>query len=147
MTLRSDIQTAASTDAALSAALVAQDTQAITDAYNALGSRKKVEPVPITLLSAWAAPSVRAKLQDHADNVASPVRSLCLSALDLFGGAMSPTFDTVTYGGLLDVLVAAGVATDTERAQLTAMASVPDTVGEMDVRLAFWADDGSWLGV
>lgn len=142
----SDIEAAAPSSPALASAIAAKDTQAITDAYNALGVRKRKAPVPINLLAGWMAPSIRAKIQDHANNAASPVRSIALSALDLMRGSISPTFDTVLYAPLLDALVAVGIATAAEKAELMAMADVPDMVNEIDVRLAFWADDGTWMG-
>lgn len=146
MTLKTDIETAAQMFGDLADAIAARDTQAITDAYNALGVRTKIEPVRVRDVVGWAAPSVRAKLQDHADNPASPLRSICLTALDLFGGALSPTLDTVQYKPMLDALVAGGIATAEERAQLDALATVPDVVNEIDVRRSFWADNGDWLG-
>lgn len=146
MTLKTDIEAAAPASPALASALTAKNTQAITDAYNALGVRKRKTPVPMNKLAGWMAPTIRGKLQDHANNAASSVRSIALSALDLMRGSISPTFDTVLYEPLLDALVAAGIATPAEKAELMAMADVPDSVTEIDVRRAFWADNGTWLG-
>lgn len=147
MTLKTDIEAAAASSAALASALTARNTQAVTDAYNALLIRKKKMPVPLDLLAAWAAPYIRAKLQDHSGNLTSPARSIALAALDLMRGSISDTFDTVQYSPLLDAIVAAGIASTTERAQLETIATVPDVVSDLDVRRAFWADNGTWMGV
>lgn len=103
----------------------------------------EVVPVPLKLLAAWAAPSIRAKLQDHASNITSPLRSIALSALDMMQGAFSSEFDTVAYAGMLDALQAGAIVTATERAQLAAIAMKPKHVRPEEVAVLVRNDDGS----
>lgn len=104
----------------------------------------EIQPVPINKLAAWgAANGLRARLQDHADNPASALRSIALAALDLLRGNMVPTFDTLTYAPLLDALQLGGALSVEERAALTAIATQPRIVSANEVAAAVRNDDGS----
>lgn len=101
-------------------------------------------PVPVNQLAAWAATNgLRAQLQDAADVVGHPLRSIALDALDLLRGSMSETFDTVAYGPMLDALQSAGMFSPAERDKLTALATQPRAVTPNDVARAVRNDDGS----
>lgn len=99
--------------------------------------------VPLNDLAGWAAPSIRAGLEDHANNPESPLRSLCLTALDLMRGSFAQNFDTVLYSVMLDILQGGGVVSSDERATLNAMATAPRRVTANEVAMAVRNDDGS----
>lgn len=104
----------------------------------------EIRPVPINKLAAWgAANGLRARLQDHAENPASALRSIALAALDLLRGNMAPTFDTLSYAPLLDALQQGGALSVAERATLTAIATQPRIVSANEVAAAVRNDDGS----
>lgn len=125
--------------------LASRDSDAIAAAVNlgrtALGyaSREK--------FSMWAAKhSVRSKIEDHANNQASPLRSIALALLDVL---RSPTegidFSVPDNSLMLGVWVQSGEITQTQADELVALASHVEHVSEFDVRRAIWADDGSYL--
>jgi hypothetical protein len=125
--------------------LASRDSDAIAAAVNvgrvSLGyaSREK--------FSMWAAKhSVRAKIEDHANNPASPLRSIALALLDVL---RSPTegidFSVPDNQVMLGAWVASDEITQAQADELYALASRHDPVAEFDVRRAIWADDGSYL--
>lgn len=126
-----DIQAHAS-DEALAAALAAGDDFVAAARLSQLLT--EVVPVPINVLAAWAAQTgVRAAVQDAADTVGHPLRSVALAAIDLLQGGMSATFDTVVYGGMLDAMQSGGLMTQAHRDALTALATKPMNVSAADV--------------
>lgn len=119
-------------DPALAAALAAGDDTAAAARLSELLT--EVVPVPINVLAAWAAQTgVRAAVQDAADTVGHPLRSVALAAIDLLQGGMSATFDTAVYGGMLDAMQAGGLMTQAHRDALTALATKPMNVSAADV--------------
>lgn len=141
MLATADVQAHAA-DPALAAALSAGDDTAAAARLSELLT--EIAPVPINVLAAWAAQTgVRAAVQDAANTVGHPLRSVALTAIDLLRGSMSHTFDTVVYAGLLDALQAGGVMTAADRAALTALATKPRQITANDVARAVRNDDGS----
>ncbi len=141
MLTTAEVQTHAA-DPTLAAALAAGDDVAAATRLSQLLT--EIVPVPLNVLAAWAAQTgVRARLQDHADNVASPLRSIALTALDLLSGSMAESYDTQVYGGLLDALQSGGVIGTNERAALTMLATHPRDVSANDVAAAVRNGDGS----
>lgn len=129
-------------DPELAAALAAGDDVAAADRLSQLLTDTVL--VPISQLAAWAATNgLRAQLQDAADVVGHPLRSIALAALDLLRGSMSETFDTVAYGPMLDALQAGGMFAVADRDALTALATQPRRVSAHDVAIAVRNDDGS----
>lgn len=100
-------------------------------------------PIPLSKLAVWAAPKIRARLEDHANNPDSPLRSIALTALDMMQGTFAQAFDHVANASLLDALQAGGVVTQADRDALTALATVPRRVTANDVARAVRNDDGS----
>jgi len=145
-TLRNNVQSAALNSPALQSALTARDMQAATDAYNATGLSVITQPVPITTVVAWAALAVRARIEDGTSNANLQIRSLSLTARDLFQGALSPTLDTVQHAGLLDALVAGGIVLVPERTALDALAVAKNPISAHDMTVSFFDDSGNWLG-
>lgn len=95
----------------------------------------------------WAAKhAVRARIEDHANNPYSPLRSIALALLDVL---RSPTegidFSVPDNQLMLGAWVDSGEITQGQADELYALASRPDPVSELDVRRAIWADDGSYL--
>lgn len=127
---------------ALMAALANGDDVAAADRLSQLLTDTVL--VPISQLAAWAATNgLRAQLQDAADVVGHPLRSIALAALDLLRGNMSESFDTVAYAPLLDALQSAGMFGPSERDKLTAMATQARAISANDVARAVRNDDGS----
>lgn len=129
-------------DPTLAAALVVgDDVQAAARLSQLL---TEIAPVPISVLAAWAAQTgVRAAVQDAANTVGHPLRSIALTAIDLLQGSMSQTFDTIAYGGLLDAMQAEGLMTQAHRDALTALATRPKQITPNDVAAAVRNSDGS----
>lgn len=129
-------------DPALVAALTAGDDVAAAARLSELLT--ETVPVPIHRLAAWAATNgLRAQLQDAADLIGHPLRSIALTALDLLRGNMSESFDIVVYAGMLDALQQGGALNATERAQLTAIATQPRDITPNEVAAAVRNGDGS----
>ena len=129
------------TDPAIASGLVSGDDVAVAARLSELLT--DVALVPLSTLAAWAAPSIRAKLEDHAAEPTSPLRSLCLTALDLMRGSFAQNFDSIAYAGMLDALQAGGVVSQAERDELTALAIKPRLVTANEVAKAIRNDDGS----
>lgn len=91
--------------------------------------RVRVVPqVPINQVAMWAAKTgVRAKIEAHAQNVASPVQSVCLALVDLFRGLGSPTLDLGSADNLAmcNALITVGVMTAEQKASLLALQHQP----------------------
>lgn len=125
--------------------LASQDADAIAAVVNvgrtALGyaSREK--------FAMWAAKhSVRAKIEDHSSNPASPLRSIALALLDVLRSPTEGIDLSVPDNALmLGAWVQSGEITQAQADELYALASNPDPVSEFEVRRAIWADDGSYL--
>ena len=140
MTLLEEIKTKCSAEL-----LASQDADAIAEVVNvgrtALGyaSREK--------FAMWAAKhGVRAKIEDHSSNPASPLRSIALALLDVL---RSPTegidLSVPDNAAMLGAWIASGEITHDQADELVALASRLDPVSEFDVRRAIWAVDGSYL--
>ena len=129
-------------DPALAVALAVGDDVAAAERLSQLLTDTVL--VPISQLAAWAATNgLRAQLQDAADVVGHPLRSIALAALDLLRGSMSDSFDAVAYAPMLDALQSAGMFSPAERDKLTLMATRPRVVTPDDVARAVRNDDGS----
>lgn len=136
-----EVQTHAA-DPALAAALAVGDDVIAAARLSELLT--EVRPVPINQLAAWAAQTgVRAAVQDVADIVGHPLRSVALTAIDLLQGSMAQSFDLVTYAALLNGMQAGGLMTQTDRDALTALATKPRPITPNDVARAVRNDDGS----
>lgn len=125
--------------------LASRDSEAIAAAVTE--GRARVGYASREKFAMWAAKhSVRAKIEDHANTPASPLRSIALALLDVL---RSPTdgvdFSVPDNQEMLAAWVASGEITQGQADELYALASRPDTVTEFDVRRAIWADDGSYL--
>lgn len=140
MTLLDEIKTKCSAEL-----LASQDADAIAAVVNvgraALGyaSREK--------LSMWAAKhGVRAKIEDHSSNPASPLRSIALALLDVLRSPTEGIDLSVPDNALmLGAWVQSGEITQAQADELVALASHVAHVTEFDVRRAIWADDGEYL--
>ena len=128
-------------DAEVARALAASDDEALARRLSQLLTT--VEPVPMYRLAAWAAPAIRGRLEAHAANSASPLQSICLTALDLLRGSMVQRYDVVAYGHMLDALLAGGVITAADLAALRALATVPRPVSANEVARVVRRDDGT----
>lgn len=130
------------TDPTLDAALTANNDIAAADRLSQLLT--EVVPVSIPKLAAWAAQTgVRAAVHDAANNPTSTLRSIAMTALDLIRGGVSPTFDTVAHGALLDAMQTGGLMTAANRAALTALATRNRTITPNEVAHAVRNDNGS----
>ena len=140
MTLLEEIKTKCSAEL-----LASQDADAIAIAVNV--GRISVGYASREKFAMWAAKhDVRAKIEDHANNPASPLRSIALALLDVL---RSPTegidLSVPDNAAMLGAWIASGEITQDQADELVALASRPDPVTEFDVRKAIWADDGSYL--
>lgn len=135
------IRAAIAVDPALTALL--PDSQAIADAMSA--GRTRSAPVRRADFAIWCgATGLRAAVEDHAGNVASPLRSVALTIRDFLGGA-AESIDFALAGNqqMLAAWQMAGAITQAQADELMALGREPDPVAEMDVRRAIWNDDGS----
>ena len=73
-------------------------------------------------LMAWGALGPRANIQDSADTGTRQVRAISLSALDLLRSG--EPLDLTKYSGLIAALIGAGVITQAESDQLTALSAI-----------------------
>lgn len=125
--------------------LASRDADAIADAVNV--GRVSVGYASREKFAMWSAKhGVRAKIEDHANNPASPLRSISLVLLDVL---RSPTegidFSVPDNQVMLGAWVASGEITQAQADELVVLASHVDHVSEFDVRRAIWADDGEYL--
>ena len=96
---------------------------------------------------------LRAAIQDHAGNAASPLRAIALTLLDFLQGGVAPSLDLAKPAnlGMLAAWVAAGAITPEQRTELMEMAThvisraeqLGINITDMDIRRTIWADDGS----
>ena len=140
MTLLEEIKTKCSAEL-----LASQDADAIADVVNV--GRISVGYASREKFAMWAAKhDVRAKIEDHSSNPASPLRSIALALLDVL---RSPTegidLSVPDNAAMLGAWIASGEITQDQADELVALASRLDPVTEFDVRRAIWADDGSYL--
>jgi len=120
-------------DATLATALALGDDVAAAARLNTL-LPPTLAVVPIWKLAAWAAGTgLRGRLQVTADNLADPLRSLALAALDLLRGGVAQGLDLEAHASLLDALHAGGLVTAEQLGQLTALARQPRQVTSNDV--------------
>lgn len=120
------------------------DTEAIAAALSAGRVRYGVVTTPS--LQVWvAATGMRAKIEDHATNPASGLRSIALTLRDLLQGGANGGIhmDDPANRAMLDAWVNAGELTDAARQDLLRRAELPDPVAEFAVRQALLADDGT----
>ena len=138
MSLRDDIL-------ALPANLRAQrDAQAIADALNV--GRVKVGAVTRNQFAIWAGQTgMRAVIEDHATNPASPLRSVALLCRDLLqGGPDMLELSHPANQGMLAAWIAVGALSEANAAALVALATTPDPVSEFAVRQVCFAGNGDW---
>lgn len=89
-----------------------------------------VPQVPVSKVAMWAAKTgVRAKIEVHAADADSPVRSVCLALQDLFRGLGSPTLDLgdADNRAMCDALAAVGVMSAGQKTSLLALQDQPLT--------------------
>lgn len=75
-------------------------------------------------LAIWSASSgLRAAIQDHANNAASPLRSIALTLLDLLTGNLERALDfgIAANVAMLEAWVTAGAITENQRDELLAL--------------------------
>lgn len=125
--------------------LASRDSDAIAAAVNV--GRVSLGYVSREKFAMWAAKhSVRSKIEDHANNQASPLRSIALALLDVLRSPTEGIDLSVPDNALmLGVWVQSGEITQAQADELAALASHADPVSEFDVRRAIWADDGRYL--
>lgn len=118
--------------------------QGICDAIN-LRTIPVVGSVARSKFSMWCGSTgVRSKIQDHADNPASPLRAISLTLLDFLQGGVSEALDLAdaTNQQMLGVWVALGEITQTQADELIAMATTEQplagrTLSNIDIACAF----------
>ena len=125
--------------------LASQDADAIAAVVNV--GRTTLGYASREKFAVWAAKhGVRAKIEDHSSNPASPLRSIALALLDVL---RSPTegidLSVPDNAVMLGAWVQSGEITQAQADELVALASHVAHVSEFDVRRAIWADDGSYL--
>ena len=125
--------------------LASRDADAIASAVNV--GRVSVGYASREKFAMWAAKhDVRAKIEDHANNPASSLRSIALALLDVLRSPTEGIDLSVPDNALmLGAWVQSGEITQAQADELVDLASRPDPVSEHDVRRAIWADDGSYL--
>ena len=125
--------------------LASRDSDAIAAAVNI--GRVRVGYASRESFAMWAAKhDVRAKIEDHANNPASPLRSIALALLDVLRSPTEGIDLSVPDNALmLGAWVQSGEITQAQADELVALASHVAHVTEFDVRKAIWADDGSYL--
>lgn len=125
--------------------LASRDSDAIAAAVNV--GRVSLGYVSREKFAMWAAKhGVRSAIEDHANNQASPLRSIALALLDVLRSPTEGIDLSVPDNSLmLGVWVQSGEITHAQADELVALASHVAHVSEFDVRRAIWADDGSYL--
>ena len=139
MSLRDDIL--ARTD--LASAVADHDCTTIATAMS-LG-RTELGSVIRADFAIWATVTgMRAKIEDHAMNVNSPLRSIALSLRDfILGSANSIDFTIPENIQALDAWVSANELDITGKASLLQKATIDVVVTSRDVAEALYNDDGS----
>ena len=120
-------------------ALTAGRINAIAPVLSA--GRSRVGTVSVGDLASWAAATgMRAAIEDHATNAASPLRSIALALRDvLVGGASGIQLDLPANAAMLGAWVSAGVLSAENRNALLALATTPDPVTDAQVQAALEA--------
>ncbi len=97
--------------------------------------RTKLGTVSVGDLASWAAATgMRARIEDHAANAASPLRSVALALRDvLVGGAAGIRLDLPANAAMLAAWVAANELTVEHRDALLALASVEDPLSASQI--------------
>lgn len=98
-------------------------------------NRTRIGAISTALLSIWVAKTgLRAAIEDHAINSASPLRSIALSLKDaLNGGSTVLELDNPENQAMLDAWVAAGALTSAQKQDLINRATVPAPVSVAEV--------------
>jgi hypothetical protein len=109
--------------------------------------RTRIGKVSRGWFALWAAETgARAALEDASQDRAHPLRSVALATLDVLRGSADwIDFGLPQHRTMLDAWVTAGAVTRAQADALLVLATHPDPVDEMSVRLALWADDGRLL--
>lgn len=80
------------------------------------------DSVSVNTFALWCASTgMRATIQDHAGNTASPLRSIALTLLDLLQGNLQPASLDLSVSGnvvMLDAWIAAGALTQSQKDEL-----------------------------
>lgn len=120
-------------------ALTAGRVNAVAPVLSA--GRSCVGTVSVGDLASWAAATgMRAAIEDHATNAASPLRSIALALRDvLVGGASGIRLDLPANAAMLAAWVSAGVLSAENRDALLALATTPDPVTDAQVQAALEA--------
>lgn len=120
-------------------ALTAGRINAIAPVLSA--GRSRVGTVSVGDLASWAAATgMRAAIEDHATNAASPLRPIALALRDvLVGGASGIRLDLPANAAMLGAWVSAGVLSAENRDALLALATTPDPVTDAQVQAALEA--------
>lgn len=136
-----EIRSAIAADPALTALL--PDSQAIADAMSA--GRTVMGSVRRPIFSMWCGRTgLRAAIEAHAKNDASPLQSIALTLQDFLKGAAEEVdFAHPDNVAMLGAWQAAGAITQAQADELLGLAMIADPVAEMDVRRAIWNEDGS----
>lgn len=103
--------------------------------------RARIGTVSVGNLASWAAATgMRAAIEDHALNAASPLRSIALSLRDvLVGGTDGIRLDLPANAAMLAAWVKAGVLSTENRDALLALATSADPVTDAQVQAAMEA--------
>lgn len=119
------------------------DTTATAAALSA--GRARMGTVSVGDFASWAAATgMRAVIEDHATNAASPMRSVALALRDVLTGNIGGIrLDLPANVEMLAAWVSAGLLSAENRDALLALATTPDPVDEFEVRCAIYADDGT----
>ncbi|MDE2441181.1 MAG: hypothetical protein KGP14_09160, partial [Betaproteobacteria bacterium] len=127
----------------LADAVAARDCEAIASAIST--GRTKVGRIERAEFAIWAAATgMRAKIEDHASNQASPLRSIALSLRDfILGAANALDFSIPANVAALQAWVAAGELDQSSHDALIAGATVADLVTAQQVAEALFNADGS----
>ena len=92
------------------------------------------QSVERSIFAMWAGVTgLRAAIQDHADNVASPLRSIALTLLDFLQGGISDNLNLSMQANIdmLNSWVAATAITTQQRDDLLTLAQKPITIAEV----------------
>jgi hypothetical protein len=111
-------------------------------------NRIRVGKVERADFAMWSAGNgMRAKIEDHANDLHSPIRSIALACRDLIlGAANSIDFGLAQNVAMLQAWVAVGALSQADADSLLALATQPNPITEFDVRCALWDVHGNWLG-
>jgi hypothetical protein len=92
--------------------------------------RTRLNSIPKSAFQRWAASTgVRAKIEDHANDIASPLRSIALILKDfLWSNVDAIDFSEPANMSMLNAWVVAGVIDQSVADSLIAVATVPDPI-------------------